>query len=267
MKTLKALVFNVDGTLSETAEVHRLACNAAFKAAGFDFVWDAALYRDLLAIAGGRERIVHYLEHHAPPRADEALARLDEIYAEKSRRYLHLLDEQRARLRTGVERLVGEARSAGVRLAIATSTTLANVEALLMACLDVDGLAAFDVIVTGDMVAEKKPSPEVYLEVLRRLDLPGRSCLAIEDSPIGVEAAAAAGIRALVTPSAYTRGMDFPGAFAVLSSLGDPFDPYDHIAGAGDADRCVTVAAIDRWLADDDDMRALLTLGGRPVLR
>ncbi|SON55755.1 Phosphorylated carbohydrates phosphatase [Hartmannibacter diazotrophicus] len=265
MSPLKALIFAVDGTLSETAEVHRTACNAAFHAFSLGFSWDPELYRELMVVSGGRERIEYYLKTYSPPGADEALARLDEIYKFKSDRYLKLLDNQTARLRSGVERLVSEARVAGVKLAIATTTSLSNVEALLMACLDFEGLNAFDVIVTGDMVAHKKPAPDVYKEVLRRLKLPAQSCLALEDSAIGLTAATAAGLRTIITPSLYTRGQDFTGAFAVLSSLGDPFDPYEHLAGVGEDDRIVSIANLNRWMADDDDIRALLTIGGRPV--
>ncbi|ODN69928.1 HAD-IA family hydrolase [Methylobrevis pamukkalensis] len=266
MRVLKALIFNADGTLAETAEVHRMACNMAFQTLKLGFVWDQPLYRDLATVSGGRERIEYYLERYRPEGFEAALARLDEIHTEKNRRYLKLIDEQAARLRTGVDRLVSEARTRGVRLAIATSTTRGNVEGLLMAGLDFDGMEAFDVIVAGDMVARKKPAPDVYLEVLRQLGLPARHCLAIEDGRAGLEAASAAGIRTLVTPSFYTKGDEFPGAFAVLSDLGDPFEPYEHIAGAGDDGRVVTIAALERWMRDDDDMRALLTLGGRPVI-
>lgn len=70
--------------------------------------------------------------------------------------------------------------------------------------------------------------------------------------------------------SAISRSVFMPTtctAFAVLSHLGDPFEPYQHIAGVGDegGTDMVTVAALQRWVSDDDDMLGLLTIGGRPV--
>lgn len=265
MSALKALIFDCDGTLSETEEVHRRAFNAAFSRFELGWTWDPALYGKLLEVAGGRERIRHYVAAYDPPGGASALERLDKLHMLKTRLYGALIDEQTARLRIGVERLIDEARAKGVRLAIATTTSQANVEALLMATLDVRGLESFEVIVTGDMVAAKKPAPDVYLEVLRRLKLPASRCLVLEDSANGLQAATAAGIRAVITPSAFSRGQEFPGAFAVLSHLGDPFEPYEHLGGAGERDRMVTIEALTRWVEDDDDVRRLLTIGGRSV--
>ncbi len=65
--TLKALLFDVDGTLADTErDGHRLAFNRAFAAAGLDWRWDVALYGELLAITGGKERMRHYVEHYRP---------------------------------------------------------------------------------------------------------------------------------------------------------------------------------------------------------
>ncbi|WP_181707217.1 HAD-IA family hydrolase [Chthonobacter rhizosphaerae] len=265
MRGLKALIFDVDGTLAETEEVHRAAFNDAFKACGLPWAWDQPLYRLLLAVSGVRERIVHYVETYDPPSGAEAMARIDEIQALKTRIFNRLVDDRHCPFRPGVERLLEEAKSRGLKLALATTGPIPNVESLIIANLDYAGLDRFDAIVGGEAVEARKPAPDIYRMAIDALGLPARTCLVFEDSLNGLKAATAAGARTVVTPSVYTANQDFSGAFAVVSHLGDPFDPYEHLGGAGDRDRMVTVNALRRWMDDDDDMRSLLTIGGRSV--
>jgi HAD superfamily hydrolase (TIGR01509 family) len=236
-----ALIFDVDGTLAETEELHRQAFNAAFAEAGLPWHWDAVLYRRLLDVAGGKERIAHFIDSH-PDNERLDVARIAELHAAKTQRYTALV-AQGAGLRPGVARLIAEAKSAGVPLAIATTTSLPNVEALL----GTEALASFAVIGAGDVVGAKKPSPEIYHYVLQRLALPAAACVAFEDSSNGVRSARGAGIPTIVTPGIYTDGDDFAGALAVLSDLGETDAPYRHLAGAGSDDTMVTLQALARW--------------------
>ena len=57
---LHALIFDVDGTLAETEELHREAFNRAFAAEGLSYRWDQARYRSLLLVTGGRQRLEHF---------------------------------------------------------------------------------------------------------------------------------------------------------------------------------------------------------------
>jgi len=241
-----AMIFDVDGTLSETEELHRQAFNEIFAAEKLPWHWDAADYRRLLDVAGGKERIAHFLAAQ-PDGADRAVGRIAELHAAKTARYSALIAAGAA-LRPGVERLIREAKAAGVRLAIATTTSLPNVEALLGASLGRDAIALFEVIGAGDVVPAKKPAPDIYQYVLERLALPASACVAFEDSTNGVRAARGAGLATIVTQGMYTEGDDFAGALAVLSDLGEPDAPYRHLAGAGAGDRLVTLDALGRWL-------------------
>lgn len=218
----QALIFDVDGTLADTErDGHRVAFNAAFRAYGLPWEWSPELYGELLAVTGGKERLRHYAERHAP----EWLARADaeqtirDLHGEKTRHYLALLASGAIPLRPGVAALIGEARRAGLRLAIATTTTPENVAALLAAGLAADAAGWFEVIGAGDIVPMKKPAADIYLWVLERLRLPASACLAIEDSANGLRAARAAGVPTLITTNQYTIGEDFSGALAVLPDL------------------------------------------------
>ena len=265
MRGLRALIFDVDGTISETEEVHRAAFNVAFKQMGLPWVWDQDTYRELMTVSGGRERIRHYAETRDPERVADIDAMMPDLHARKTALYAKMVDDRQARLRPGVERLLEEANSQGLKLALVTTTSIANAEALVIANLEVSGLENFDAIVGGDQVSRRKPDPEIYELALSRLGVHPRNCIAFEDTENGLRAATAAGLRTIVTPSFYTQGQDFTGAFALLSHLGDAFEPYEHYAGAGENDRMVSIPALRRWMDDDDDLRSLLTIGGRSV--
>jgi HAD superfamily hydrolase (TIGR01509 family) len=223
MNTLHALIFDVDGTLAETErDGHRPAFNAAFSELGLDWHWDEALYRRLLDITGGKERIRHFAARHAPDIAAsanfEVLVR--QLHLAKTAHYVRLVEQGFLPLRPGIARLIDEAHQAGIRLAIATTTSPENVEALLSASLAPEAASWFEVIGAGDIVPAKKPAPDIYCWVLDRLGLPADACLAVEDSENGLKSALTAGLRCLVTVSEYTAGQDFAGAEAVVADLG-----------------------------------------------
>lgn len=215
----RALVFDVDGTLAETEDVHRRAFNETFRDFGLDWHWDRTLYRRLLDVTGGKERIRFFIDRYAPADGAVLIDRIAAMHADKTRRYGALIAAGAATLRPGVRDLLQTARRAGLRLAVATTTSRPNVDALLAATLGPQGPSLFDVVAAGDEAAAKKPAPDIFLLALARLGLEARDCLAFEDSRNGLEAALAAGLATVVTPSAYTADQDFSGALAVLPDL------------------------------------------------
>lgn len=214
--TLSALIFDVDGTLAETEEAHRVAFNAAFAARGMGWHWTPDDYRRLLATAGGKERIA---AHAAQIGAALTPAEIAALHTDKTAHYADLIAAGALPLRPGVADLVAAARAGGLRLAVATTTSRPNIEALTLAAWGRPAADVFDVIAAGDEVALKKPAPDVYLLALGRLGLPASDALALEDSRNGLLSARAAGLRVLLTPSLYTDHEDHAGADWVMPSL------------------------------------------------
>ena len=220
IRNAAALIFDVDGTLAETEELHRRAFNHAFARHGLDWHWDRALYKDLLRVTGGKERIraFHSRQWVAPPLSDADIAELHRI---KTAHYAELVETGCCPLRPGVTDLLAAAKARGQRLAIATTTSHGNIDALLSRALGTRWAADFDAIVAGDDVRHKKPAPDVYLEVLVRLKLAPSDCVAIEDSANGLIAASRADIPVLITRSLFFRDDDFSAARFVLDDLSE----------------------------------------------
>jgi HAD superfamily hydrolase (TIGR01509 family) len=223
----EALIFDVDGTLADTEEVHRQAFNLAFGACRLDWIWDAPLYCELLRVTGGKERIASYIERlHLPATQRDSLHGLiPEIHRAKTRLYRELIGVGQVKARSGVRRLMIEARNAGIRVAIASTTSPENIEPLVRAGLGPAAMGWFDTIATGDVVANKKPAPDIYNVALRRLGVDPARAIAVEDSAIGVKSAKAAGLFTVATPNIWTQAQDFRAADLLLESLGDPEEP------------------------------------------
>jgi len=246
---LEALIFDVDGTLAETEEAHRRSFNEAFAAFGIDWSWDKELYRELLQVTGGKERLQHYIDAWKPPGSEVVLARFAEIYEAKSARYAALVKSGAAPARPGIRRLITEAHERGVRLAIATTSLRGSVDLVLRAMFGEEGPSWFAVIAAGDVVAHKKPAPDVYRFALDTLGRDPGSCVAIEDSENGVKAARAADLPVLAAPSYYLKRDDFSLATSVLTDLGEPDRPGRQISGLRFDRNYVDIDGLNAWLS------------------
>lgn len=237
---LKAIIWDVDGTLVDSEELHRKAFNHAFKRSGMDWHWSRSLYNELLEVTGGKERIRHYIQligsdEECLPTTPEA------IHAVKTDFYYQEVCTGGLALREGVEPVVEAASQKGIRLAIATTTTLDNVEALFLS--GVLNRNNWEVIVAGDQVKNKKPAPDVYIEALKRLDLDPMSCLAVEDSENGLNAANQAGLPTVVTTNRYTINQTFGSEIARVHNLDAG------IPTVGGSLRPITIHHFEAWHA------------------
>ena len=172
--SIAALIFDFDGTIADTEEAHRQAFNAAFLEHSLFWNWSPQRYGELLAVSGGKERLLAHIE--SMPASAEEKARLAGIaplvHRSKTRIFAELVESGGVPLRPGIARLLREARAQGVRLAIASTTTMTNVESLLSATLGGEARGWFDVIACGDIVPAKKPAPDIYLLTLASPGLP-----------------------------------------------------------------------------------------------
>jgi len=242
--TLRALVFDVDGTLADTEEAHRQSFNDAFVRFGLPWTWDRARYRELLRVSGGKERLAQFVASLPlpDPERQRLLASVPLIHREKTRLYAELVADGRCPLRPGVARLLEEATDAGLQLAIASTTSPANVDALLAAQLP--RRARFTAVACGDHVREKKPAPDIYRLALALLGRSAGECVAFEDSRNGLLAAKAAGLCTVVTPSTWNAGDSFAEADLLLPHLGDAAHPLPASAAQALGSACVDVPAL-----------------------
>ena len=246
---LQGLIFDVDGTLANTErDGHRVAFNSAFAEAGLDWHWSVDFYGELLKVAGGKERVKYFVERYQTNFINKQ--ELDEfaayIHKLKTKYYLQLLRKGKITLRPGTKRLIEEARSANISLAIATTSALPNVIALLEKYLDLDW---FEVIAAGDIVKAKKPAPDIYKYVLTKMEIPADNFIVIEDSDNGLIAAKAAGLKTIVTVNNYTEKQDFSTADLVISDLGQANKPTRVMQGNFEG-KYIDIAALETVCCD-----------------
>jgi HAD superfamily hydrolase (TIGR01509 family) len=247
-RELRGLIFDFDGTVAETERFgHRIAYNHAFVEKGLDWQWDENLYADLLSVAGGQERLRYYLQRYRPALLKDALAsgQIADIHRAKVRHFAKIAPT--IPLRPGVFRLVNEAHTAGLAVAIATTGSQLGVEAVLANNKELPGM--IDVIAGAEAVERKKPEPDVYVWALEKLGLNAAHCVAVEDSNIGLRAALAAGLPTVITVSDYTVNDDFTGAAAVLSNLGERCAPARSLHGCKPSNGIVDLAFLRALLS------------------
>lgn len=255
--SLKAILFDVDGTLADTEALgHRPAYNRAFRELGLQFRWGPKLYRKLLKQPGGRERLKHFFLEYQPPlgeHAAEAAADMDawvsRVHELKSSHFHRYMRHGRVPLRAGIARIMREAVQTGVKLAIVTNASKKTLGPVLKFSLGRELAAAVSVIACGEEVKRKKPAPDIYQLAIERLGVDPRECVALEDSEMGLEAAASAGVHVVVTINSDTLEQDFTEADLVVSSLGEPGAPTRVLKGQLAGHKWVTIETL-RSLCD-----------------
>ncbi len=220
---IKAIIFDVDGTLADTEDGHRKSFNKAFAECGLGWNWDVALYSKLLKVTGGKERIKYFVESFKPEFVKPADfdGFVKNLHATKTRHYVDMLGVGQIPLRPGIKQLLHDTHAAGIALAIATTTSPENVSALLEVGLGKNWADFFAANGCGDIVPHKKPAPDIYFWVLDKLGLPAANCIALEDSENGLRSSLSAGIKTFVTTNHYTRNQNFAGASGVFDDLSD----------------------------------------------
>lgn len=210
---MTTLLFGSIGTLADTSELQREAFNEAFAQHGLDWNWSQEEYRALLRDSGGADRIAAY----ARERGDDADATA--VHRTKSELFQRKLEQGGVQPRAGVVDTINEAVGAGAKIALVTTTSPENVAALGRALDPEVKLDTFALVVDTSDVDRPKPAPDAYRFALQQLDVPGETCVAIEDNVGGVRAATAAGIAVVAFPGENNAGHDFDAAAQRVQEL------------------------------------------------
>lgn len=257
-----ALLFDCDGVIVETEELHRLAYNASFKEFectidGKPLEWPVEYY-DILqnTVGGGKPKMKWHFGNNGwpaskagPAPADEATQNklVDDLQDCKTKHY-KMIVETCAEARGGVLELMDEGLARpDIAMAICSAATKAGFEKVTNSVVTPERLAKFDVILAGDDVTLKKPDPLIYNLARERLGVPADRCIVIEDSMVGLRAAVGANMPCIITPTTSTASADFmgEGAAAVLPKglAGDGFKvTIDNLFASKDGE---TVPAIN----------------------
>ena len=220
---IRALLWDVDGTLAETErDGHLVAFNRAFEALDVPWRWSEPHYGELLAVAGGRERLLHDISRReeAPGDARQREALAETVHRLKNQIYAEIVGRGDLPLRAGVAELLSECCRAHPPMGIVTTTSRGNVQALLECHLGSHWQGHFATVVCAEEAPRKKPDPQVYRLALEALRLRPHETVAIEDAPAGIEAAQRAGVPVIVTHSHYFPARAAVGALAFGPSLG-----------------------------------------------
>ncbi|KAH7296982.1 hypothetical protein KP509_26G047300 [Ceratopteris richardii] len=223
----EALFFDCDGVLVDTErDGHRVSFNETFKEKGLDVIWDVDLYGELLKIGGGKERITAYFNKVGwpatlPTTEQERKEYVASLHKRKTTLFMELIEKKLLPLRPGVARLIGEALSQGVKIAVCSTSNELAVSAIVSGMLGGE-IARSITIFAGDVVPKKKPDPAIYLLASKSYSVNPERCVVIEDSAIGLAAAKGAGMKCIITKSGYTAEEDFVAADAVFDCIGDP---------------------------------------------
>jgi HAD superfamily hydrolase (TIGR01509 family) len=225
----RGLIFDCDGVLADTELYgHLAAFNEMWKQAGVRWQWSPAQYAEKLKIGGGKERMASLFQEQAfrevftvPESAEDCKALLAEWHKKKTAIYQEIIASGEIPPRSGIKRLAEAALAGGWRLAVASTSAKPSVDAVLVHVVGKSNAKHFAVF-AGDVVAAKKPAPDIYLLATQNLGIPPHNCLAIEDSRNGLLSAHSAGLQVLVTTSWFTTAENFAEARLVVSALGDP---------------------------------------------
>jgi HAD superfamily hydrolase (TIGR01509 family) len=219
-----ALLFGSIGSIVETSDIQRRAYNRALEEAGLSWTWDRETYADLLAQAGGRERLAQLSAATNAGLTDE---QIEAIHRRKTELACAEIVEKKVPLRPGVAELVSLAKERGMKLAFVTTTYKPNIDAIFEAAHDALKRDDFAVVVSRDDVEHGKPAPDAYRVALEKLAIAPSDAIAIEDTAASVMSAKRAGVAVVAVPGEITAGQDFWQADVVVDALRTPDGALD----------------------------------------
>ncbi len=208
MSWLRLVIFDMDGLMVDSEGAQRIAMNTALTPASVSIgeaEWRGMVGRRAVELlADLRER------YHITVTVEELLDAKNQAYSISIQSHVTPMP--------GLYELVEKCKQAGSTMAVASSSVLNDVQAIVQA-LKLEG--AFSTLVSGDDVSRGKPDPEIFLETARRMNIKPRYCVVLEDTAHGVQAAKRAGMLCVAIPNSFTEGQDFSQADLMVKSLTD----------------------------------------------
>lgn len=202
---MPAILFGSISTIADTSELQRQSFNEAFQEHGLDWEWSQSEYQEQLNANGGRQRVADFAEAQGEDVDAKA------VHETKSKTFQDHAATLDLEARPGVLETIRDAKEAGYKVGLVTTTSAENVEALLGAVSEL-GREDFDLVVDGSQVEAGKPDPAVYAHALEALELDAGETVAIEDNVGGVQSAQGAGLKTVAFPNENTAGHDFGAA-------------------------------------------------------
>ena len=223
---MEALIFDCDGVLVDTErDGHRVAFNMAFTHKNINAKWSIEEYKELLKVAGGKERMKYYFDEIGwPVQYNDREQFILDLHNRKTQFFMQLIETGTLPLRLGIKRLIDEAIENKIKLAVCSTSNEKSVRLIVELLLGKERAAHFQAILAGDIVSRKKPDPEIYKLCTERLIINPKNCIVVEDSRNGLIAAKAANFNCLITTNGYTADEDFMEADILVNELGDEPD-------------------------------------------
>ncbi|WP_166243272.1 HAD family hydrolase [Paenibacillus turpanensis] len=206
---IKAIIFDFDGTIIDTETAWYAAFKEAYREYGVDLTLE--MYSQCIGTS------LHQFNPYEYLMTDLKLP-IDREEFRKSVQQRHSLLMEKEEIRPGVVRYLNEAKAAGLKIGLASSSVRAWVEKYLER---LKLKPYFECIRTADDVRRVKPDPELYVQATAALGVQPNEAVAIEDSPNGAKAAEAAGLHCLYIPNTITASLPFEPRGGRLSSLLD----------------------------------------------
>ena len=230
---IQALIFDVDGTVAETADLHRAAFNRAFEEHGLNWHWDREIFSQLFPVEFSLPKLRLFSvatrrsgQGHVPSHSE-----LAKIAKRKAQIYCKSVRDGAAHLRPGVARLMQEALHEGLSIGAVSTSTRTETQSLLVAILGFHNMGWITSLRTAEDARVPAAERSLYQAVLDDFGIKGHRAIAIDDSAVGTAAASRIGIPVLATPSMYTASNRFESAALTISDLGQPAEPFSVISG------------------------------------
>ena len=210
---MKAIIFGSIGTLVETSDIQRQSFNHAFMEIGLDWYWDKNNYKNLLKKSGGRNRVEYFANINQNTVDSKKIRKL------KTQYFNRYLNSNIINPREGVLDVIKFAKLNNIKIGLASTTTIENIDAIFTTLKDKISKTDFNFIGNSKLIKKVKPYPDIYFEALKKLSVKENECIAIEDSVESALSAKKAKIECIAFPGLFHMDDDFSFCKKCLNKL------------------------------------------------